>query len=169
MRSELLKLVAHNATLFAADKYFIGDLRAPELHDIVADMFRVLGHRIMKDGETAATQAENLRDVIEGLEKSLEDVKPACATDVSNADKRTQAWEEKHDRLEAVMEDLVQSLENLPEGCRSSTCSNTFGPLILECRNLAGPNGLGQGDWQIRCGASHGYGRRERRCRCKLN
>lgn len=169
LRSELLKLISHNATLFAADKWFINALRAPELHDIMADMFRALGHRIAKDEETAAKEAKTLKDAIEGLEKSLEDVQAACATEVSNADQRTQSWEEKHDRLEAVMDNLVQSLGDLPEDCRNSTCSNTFGPLSLERRNLAGPNGIGQGEWQIRCGASNGNGRRRRSCMCRLN
>lgn len=153
LRTEFLSLVARYASKLAADGGFITALCDPELQDIATVIFRVLGQRMIEletkiKEMNSSFQAEKM-----SLQQSLSTAKETADAQISIVQLGREVVEERCERAEGAIQNLIRSLKNLPTACLNSSCTNEFGDLKFEKK--------GNGEWQVRCG--------RKKCKCKLN
>ena len=124
-----------------------------DVQDFAADMLRQMVRHQILDKEAHAQQLAKKDQEIHVKNVEVQRLRRECEEEIRRASERADGYERSSQRIQEVMDRLVEDLEGLPSECRNSKCDRTFGDLSIERKGRSG-----EGNWEMRCA----------RCRCRL-
>ena len=110
------------------DEEFMRELaEMDDVQDFAVDMFRQMVCQQILDKDADEQQLQLRDDQISGRDHKITALEAANQRASAAADARVETAQEMREHVEAVMENLITDLSDLPETCRNARCDREFG------------------------------------------